>query len=130
MTNDDYMRNIKVYAPAKLNLYLNVLGKRPDGFHNIETIFASFIFYGMGAFGVFVLRRKMKENPRPYKAFGYPVLPAIFVIFCAVLVVVTIIQSPRDAGIGLGLVLIGIPFYIFWNRKKLSNAKSRSIGEK
>ena len=81
-------------------------------------IFASFIFYGMGAFGVFVLRRKMKDDYRPYKAFGYPVLPAIFVIFCAVLVIVTIIQSPRDAGIGLALVLIGIPFYIFWNRKK------------
>ncbi len=87
-------------------------------------IFASFIFYGMGAFGVFVLRRKMKDNPRPYKAFGYPVLPAIFVVFCAVLVVVTIIQSPRDAGIGLGLVLIGIPFYIFWNKKKNNNTSN------
>jgi APA family basic amino acid/polyamine antiporter len=64
----------------------------------------------------------MKDNPRPYKAFGYPVLPAIFVVFCAVLVVVTIIQSPRDAGIGLGLVLIGIPFYIFWNKKKNNNS--------
>jgi APA family basic amino acid/polyamine antiporter len=92
-------------------------------------IFASFIFYGMGAFGVFVLRRKMKDDYRPYKAFGYPVLPAIFVIFCAVLVIVTIIQSPRDAGIGLALVLIGIPFYIFWNRK-LSKAKPLSIEEK
>jgi len=81
-------------------------------------IFASFIFYGMGAFGVFVLRRKMKDIERPYKAFGYPVLPAIFVLFCIALVVVTIIQNPRDAGIGLGLVLIGIPFYLFWNRKK------------
>ena len=89
-------------------------------------IFASFIFYGMGAFGVFVLRRKMKDNPRPYKAFGYPVLPAIFVVFCAVLVVVTIIQSPRDAGIGLGLVLIGIPFYIFWNKKKNNSLNEES----
>jgi APA family basic amino acid/polyamine antiporter len=81
-------------------------------------IFASFIFYGMGAFGVFVLRRKMKDVERPYKAFGYPVLPAIFVLFCIALVIVTIIQNPRDAGIGLGLVLIGIPFYLFWNKKK------------
>ena len=80
-------------------------------------IFASFIFYGMGAFGVFVLRRKMKDEVRPYKAFGYPVIPAIFVIFCATLVIVTIITNPRDAGIGLSLVLIGIPFYIFWKRR-------------
>lgn len=80
-------------------------------------LFAAFIFYGMGAFGVFVLRKKMKDEPRPYKVFWYPVVPAIFVLFSFVLVVVTIIQNPRDAGIGLALILIGIPFYLFWNRK-------------
>ncbi|MEO6695946.1 MAG: amino acid permease [Ignavibacteria bacterium] len=80
-------------------------------------IFASFIFYGAGAFGVFILRRKMKDTPRPYRAIGYPILPLIFVLFCITLVVVTIIQNPRDAGIGLALVLSGIPFYLFWNRK-------------
>jgi len=80
-------------------------------------IFASFIFYGMGAFGVFILRRKMKNVPRVFKVPGYPVLPAIFVLFCATLVIVTIIQNPRDAGIGLSLVLIGIPFYLFWKKR-------------
>ncbi|HMQ68628.1 MAG TPA: amino acid permease [Ignavibacteria bacterium] len=83
------------------------------------VIFASFIFYGAGAFGVFILRKKMKDTERPYKAMGYPVLPAIFVLFCLTLVVVTIIQNPRDAGLGLLLVLSGIPFYIFWNRKSV-----------
>ena len=81
-------------------------------------IFASFIFYGAGAFGVFILRKKMKDAHRPYKAMGYPVVPFIFVLFCITLVVVTILQNPRDAGIGLVLVLSGIPFYLFWNRKK------------
>lgn len=80
-------------------------------------IFASFIFYGAGAFGVFVLRKKMKDANRPYKVWGYPWLPGIFVLFCLTLVLVTIFQNPRDAGIGLGLILIGIPFYIFWNMK-------------
>ena len=80
-------------------------------------IFASFIFYGAGAFGVFILRKKMKDTPRVYKVPGYPLLPFIFVLFCVTLVVVTIIQNPRDAGIGLSLVLIGIPFYMFWNKK-------------
>jgi APA family basic amino acid/polyamine antiporter len=84
-------------------------------------IFASFIFYGAGAFGVFILRRKMKDTPRVYKVPGYPVLPFIFVLFCVTLVVVTIIQNPRDAGIGLSLVLIGIPFYLFWNKRKSLN---------
>ncbi len=81
-------------------------------------IFASFIFYGAGALGVFILRKKMKGTPRPYKALGYPVLPMIFVLFCITLVVVTIIQNPRDAGIGLALILSGIPFYLIWNRKR------------
>ncbi|MBS1518983.1 MAG: amino acid permease [Bacteroidetes bacterium] len=82
------------------------------------VIFASFIFYGAGAFGVFVLRSKMKDHHRPFKAIGYPVLPLIFVLFCITLVVVTIIQNPRDAGFGLILVLSGIPFYLYWNRTK------------
>jgi len=81
-------------------------------------IFASFIFYGAGAFGVFILRKKMKDSHRPYKAIGYPIIPLIFVLFCITLVVVTIIQNPRDAGIGLVLVFSGIPFYLFWNRKE------------
>lgn len=80
-------------------------------------IFASFIFYGAGALGVFVLRKKMKDSHRPFKAIGYPVIPAIFILFCATLVVVTIIQNPRDAGIGLLLILIGIPFFRNWNNK-------------
>ena len=80
-------------------------------------IFASFIFYGSGAFGVFVLRKKMKDTHRPYKVFGYPWIPGIFIVFCLVLVVVTIIQNPRDAGIGLILVLIGLPLYYLWKRR-------------
>lgn len=80
-------------------------------------IFASFIFYGAGALGVFVLRKKMKDAHRPFKAIGYPVVPAIFILFCATLVIVTILQNPRDAGIGLLLILIGIPFFRNWNNK-------------
>lgn len=80
-------------------------------------IFASFIFYGAGALGVFVLRKKMEDAHRPFKAIGYPIVPAIFILFCATLVVVTIIQNPRDAGIGLLLILIGIPFFRNWNNK-------------
>ena len=79
-------------------------------------IFASFIFYGSGAFGIFVLRKKMKDVHRPYKVFGYPWIPGFFVLFCILLVVVTIIQNPRDAGIGLLLVLIGLPLYFIWKK--------------
>jgi APA family basic amino acid/polyamine antiporter len=85
------------------------------------VIFASFIFYGAGAFGVFVLRRRMKDEPRPYRVTGYPIVPAIFVAFCCVLVAVTIYQSPRNAGIGLALIASGIPFYFLWRERGASN---------
>jgi APA family basic amino acid/polyamine antiporter len=78
------------------------------------VIFASFIFYGAMAFGVFVLRRTMPDAPRPYRVPGYPVVPALFVLFCVVLVAVTIYQDPGNAGIGLLLIFSGIPFYFLW----------------
>ena len=80
-------------------------------------IFAAFIFYGATAFGVFVLRKKMPDAPRPYKVWGYPIVPAIFIIFCIFLIGNTIIARPREAGIGLVLILLGIPFYYWFQRK-------------
>jgi len=90
------------------------------------VIFASFMFYGASAFGVFVLRRTMKEEPRPYRVHGYPILPALFVLFCLVLVVVTIIERPRDAGIGLALILSGLPFYFYWRRHPSEDASQEA----
>lgn len=81
-------------------------------------IFASFIFYGAGAFGVFVLRKSMKDVHRPYKIFGYPFVPGFFVLFCFLLVAITIVQNPRDTGIGLALILAGIPFALFWRKNR------------
>ncbi len=81
------------------------------------VIFASFIFYGAATFGVFVLRRTMKDAHRPYRVTGYPFTPAIFVLFCAILVAVTVFQRPREAAIGLVLMCTGWPFYFYWTRK-------------
>jgi APA family basic amino acid/polyamine antiporter len=78
------------------------------------VILASFVFYGATAVGVFVLRRTMPDAPRPYKIPGYPVVPALFALFCAALVIVTVIQSPRNAAISLILVLSGVPLYALW----------------
>lgn len=80
-------------------------------------IFAIFIFYGSTAFGVFVLRKKMPDADRPYKVWGYPIIPAAFVLFCFALFVNTIITRPREAGIGLLLILIGIPMYYWFSNK-------------
>lgn len=80
-------------------------------------VFASFIFYGATALGVFILRVKMPDAHRPYKAWGYPIVPAFFVLFCLALVIVTLVTKPREALLGLGLMMAGIPFYLYWNRK-------------
>jgi basic amino acid/polyamine antiporter, APA family len=81
-------------------------------------IFAVFIFYGAGAFGVFVLRRKMPDVPRPYRAVGYPLIPAIFVLFCVTLLGVSLVERPRESFLALALIACGIPFYWYWSRQK------------
>lgn len=80
-------------------------------------IFAAFIFYGMIVFGVIVLRYKMKNTPRPYKTIGYPVVPILFVIFCIMLVAISIYEMPNESLIGLGLILSGLPFYFLWYKR-------------
>ena len=80
-------------------------------------IFAVFIFYGATTLGVFILRRKMPNAHRPYKVWGSPVVPAIFILFCIGLFVNTIVARPREAAIGVILILLGIPVYLFLNRK-------------
>lgn len=80
-------------------------------------IFAAFFFYGATAFGVFLLRRREPDAERPYKVWGYPLVPALFVLFCAALIVITCFTHPREAGLGVVLMLTGVPFYWWWNRK-------------
>jgi len=80
-------------------------------------IFAVFIFYGATTLGVFILRHRMPKAHRPYKVWGYPVVPAIFILFCIGLFFNTIITRPREATIGLVLIFSGIPVYFFLKRK-------------
>ncbi|MCU0355696.1 MAG: amino acid permease [Cytophagales bacterium] len=81
-------------------------------------IFASFIFYGATTLGVVILRRRIPDAPRPYKVPGYPVIPIFFILFCVGLVYNTLLERPREAGIGLFLMLTGLPFYFYWTKKK------------
>ena len=80
-------------------------------------VFAVFIFYGATSLGVIILRRKMPDAPRPYKVWGYPVVPIAYIIFCLGLFFNTIITRPREAAIGLVLILIGIPVYFLLQMK-------------
>lgn len=81
------------------------------------VIFAVFIFYGATTLGVFILRRKMPDANRPYKVWGYPFVPAIFILFCIGLFFNTIFTRPREAAIGVILILSGIPVY-YWLKRK------------
>jgi len=80
-------------------------------------IFSVFIFYGATALGVFILRHRIPDEHRPYKVWGYPVVPAVFILFCVGLFFNTIITRPREAAIGLILIFSGIPVYFFLKRK-------------
>ncbi len=82
------------------------------------VIFAVFIYYGATTLGVFILRRRMPDAPRPYKVWGYPVVPAIVVLFSVALIINTVYARPREAAIGLVLMLTGVPLYFYFNRKK------------
>jgi basic amino acid/polyamine antiporter, APA family len=80
-------------------------------------IFAVFIFYGATSLGVIILRRRMPDAHRPYKVWGYPVVPAIYILFCIYLCFNTVITRPREAAIGIVLILAGIPVYLLLQRK-------------
>ncbi|HWS95248.1 MAG TPA: amino acid permease [Candidatus Methylomirabilis sp.] len=82
------------------------------------TIFAEWLFYMIAASTVFVLRRKEPDTPRPYKTWGYPVVPAVFVLVAAVLLYFTFTQNLRNSLWGCGLILSGIPVFAYFARKK------------
>jgi amino acid transporter len=88
------------------------------------VIFPSWILYGMSAFAVIVLRHKLPLVERAYKTVGYPVVPLLFVAVAALLIYFTLQNSPRESTMGLVLIGAGIPFYIFWNRRKKADLQS------
>jgi len=85
-------------------------------------IFAELVFYILTIVGLFVLRFKQQDTPRPYKAWGYPVLPALYLVLAAGICVVLLRYKPQYTWPGLVLVLVGIPVYLFWSRRPESMA--------
>jgi APA family basic amino acid/polyamine antiporter len=81
-------------------------------------LFASWIFYGLVTSSVFVLRRKMPDAPRPYKTFGYPLVPIVFVIVAVALILNTLFQRRLESAVGLGLIVIGLPLYYYFRARQ------------
>jgi len=79
--------------------------------------FASVLFGTLGGVAIFVLRARRPDAPRPYRALGYPVIPALYVLGSFALVWNTLMERPTASIAGLGLVAMGLPFYFYWSRR-------------
>lgn len=78
------------------------------------VIFAVLIFFSLTILAIFILRIKKPDIPRPYKAFGYPVIPAIYILTTVSIMVILLIYKPNYTFPGLGIVILGIPVYYLW----------------
>lgn len=85
------------------------------------VIFSVLIFYVLTIIGVFILRRKKPDAERPYKAFGYPILPALYVLSACFIMVLLLVYKPMYTWPGLIIVCLGIPVYFIWNKLKIKN---------
>ena len=92
------------------NLYSNLLD---------YVVFAALMFYVLTIVSVFVLRRKRPDAERPYKAFGYPVVPAMYIIVSSVILFVLLFYRTETAGWSLVIVLLGLPVYWLWSRQSV-----------
>ena len=84
------------------------------------VIFAVLIFYILTIIGLFILRRTRPDAPRPYRAFGYPVLPALYIVMATWVSVVLLRYKPQYTWPGLILVLLGVPVYLVWKKQGAS----------
>jgi basic amino acid/polyamine antiporter, APA family len=88
------------------------------------VIFAVLVFYILTIAGLFVLRRTEPNAERPYKAIGYPILPAIYIVMALFIDVVLLLYKPEYTWPGLIIVLLGIPVYLIWSRRSAGTAQA------
>jgi APA family basic amino acid/polyamine antiporter len=87
------------------------------------TVSVDWIFFTLAAAGIFIFRKKFKKIDRPYKTFGYPVTPLIFICINTWFVGNMLVKRPLHMGIAIGLLLLGVPVYLFFKRKNSISAK-------
>ena len=86
------------------------------------VVFIGWIFYALGAAAVIALRIKRPDAVRPFKVPGYPLTPILFVLAASVIVGNTIVSQPKQAAIGIAVVLAGAPAYLIWQRRRRASA--------
>ncbi len=82
------------------------------------VVFAALLFYVLTIAGIFLLRAKRPEVERPYKAFGYPFVPSLYIIAAVAIMLVLLLYQTKTAGVGLVIVLLGVPVYLLWSRSR------------
>ena len=85
------------------------------------VIFAVLLFFALTILAIFILRLKKPDIERPYKAFGYPVIPALYILITSLIMVILLIYKPNYTFPGLGIVLLGIPVYFIWRKFNKEN---------
>jgi APA family basic amino acid/polyamine antiporter len=89
------------------------------------VVFAGVLFHAATAAAVFVLRRRLPDAPRPYRAWGHPWVTGAFILVCLGLVAVTLVQVPLRSLFGLLLIASGLPAYGWWSRRADSADRTR-----
>jgi APA family basic amino acid/polyamine antiporter len=90
-------------------------------------IFAAWIFYGFAVVALFRLRHKEPDLPRPYRCWGYPVVPGLFVAGALALTINVWLQRPGRSSIGVLLILAGLPFYKMWAGRERNRAQAEAL---
>lgn len=85
------------------------------------VIFAVLLFFALTIFAIFILRKKRPDFPRPYKAFGYPVIPFVYILAITAIMIILLIFKPDYTFPGLAIVLLGIPVFFIWDRSRKKN---------
>ena len=82
------------------------------------VIFAVLIFYVLTIAGLFLLRRKQPNAERPYRAFGYPIVPALYILAASAILIVLLLYRTNTSWPGLLIVLTGVPIYFLWKKRQ------------
>jgi APA family basic amino acid/polyamine antiporter len=109
----DAVTGAPVVDASGVEQYGNLYGMLLD-----YVVFAVLIFYILTIAGVFLLRRTRPDAERPYRAFGYPVLPALYIVGASVILLVLAIYRTQTSWPGLLIVLAGVPVYFWWSKSR------------
>jgi APA family basic amino acid/polyamine antiporter len=90
-----------------------------------RVVYTEWLFFALLAAGLFVLRRRREYQPK-FLARGYPILPIVFIVASAGIVLNQCAANPRGSAVGLGLLLLGLPVYFVWSRRVPKEASANA----